>query len=177
MKNGLSRSINMLQIRLINCSIRAFPFKTQSELDDCFLQLFDEMDELKGVLKERCVTVLRQEKLVLGELISSAQLQAIAQGVLIKAIGKTRSHHFYTKNLVTAMRKRELRSPAPILFADPNWADQKFGFAVNPGTSNLELWLFNALGTSGSPLSSWKCYLDGRDKREWGLYTHPSDYS
>ncbi|MDN3507626.1 MAG: hypothetical protein P0S94_01750 [Simkaniaceae bacterium] len=66
---------------------------------------------------------------------------------------------------------------APILFfADTNWAYYDFGFAYNPGTDRLELWRVHKNRKEGAPMSQWKQYLDGSDKKEWSILMRPFEY-
>ncbi len=66
--------------------------------------------------------------------------------------------------------------PCPLLFANTNWAGNYFGFVVNPGTGNLELWRLDKILSRGTPMSAWKQWLNGSDKQAWALFTRPSEY-
>ena len=69
-----------------------------------------------------------------------------------------------------------LAAPTSLLIADTNWTNYFFGFVVNPGTLQLELWRVDRTLTRGIPMSSWKHWLNGSDKKAWTLYTNPSEY-
>ena len=66
--------------------------------------------------------------------------------------------------------------PPILYFADSNWAYYDFGFAYNPGTDALELWRIHHNRKEGVPMTIWKHYLDGREKKEWGVLMRPFEY-
>jgi hypothetical protein len=66
--------------------------------------------------------------------------------------------------------------PPAILFADTNWSNFYFGFVVNPGTGQLDLWRLNWTGTKGVPMSAWRKDLDGTSRKAWSIYTRPFEY-
>lgn len=66
--------------------------------------------------------------------------------------------------------------PRPIFIADTNWSNNYFGFVVNPATEELELWRLDYTGTTGRPIPDWKKWLDGTEKKKWGLYVRPYEY-
>lgn len=63
----------------------------------------------------------------------------------------------------------------PLLFADTNWLDYFFAFAVNPGTLELDLYRISASGKHACPMTPWRAYLDGTSDHPWGVLTRPSD--
>ena len=69
------------------------------------------------------------------------------------------------------------RPPKPLLFADTNWADYFFAFAVNPATLELDLYRVSTDGTRTFPMTPWRPYLDGSTSASWGVLTRPSDLS
>ncbi len=78
-----------------------------------------------------------------------------------------------------AKRARELSlaPPSPVLFADTNWNHYYFGFTVNPGTENLELWRWNHSAEEGISMRPWKHWLDGSTKDTWSIFINPAQYS
>jgi hypothetical protein len=78
--------------------------------------------------------------------------------------------------IATHARFIGLRPPAPLLFADTNWVNHLFGFVVNPGTQRLELWRLDPTATQGTPISEWKRWLNGTDRKLWTVYSHPHEY-
>lgn len=63
----------------------------------------------------------------------------------------------------------------PLSFADTNWLDYFFAFAVNPGTLELDLYRISESGTHACPMTPWRAYLDGTSDLPWGVLTRPSD--
>jgi hypothetical protein len=66
--------------------------------------------------------------------------------------------------------------PPPLIFADTNWPNFFFAFLVNPGTLSLELWRTDSTGTYGMPMYQWKSYVNGKQKKSWGIFTRPHQY-
>ncbi len=64
-----------------------------------------------------------------------------------------------------------LAAPTPVLFADTNWTENDFGFVVNPGTGRLELWRLDRTLSRGYPMSLWKQWVNGTDRKQWIVYT------
>lgn len=85
---------------------------------------------------------------------------------------KERVHLF----LIQALRAQGIAPPEPLLFADTNWAQFYFAFAVNPGTMELDLWRVDRLGLEGFPMLSWKNTFSAEEKHPWGVFTAPDDY-
>lgn len=75
-----------------------------------------------------------------------------------------------------AFQDNKLAVLEPMLVADTNWTKYYFGFVVNPGTAQLEMWRMNALGNKGFPMPSWKEYLQGDAQSIWGIYCRPQEY-
>ncbi len=66
--------------------------------------------------------------------------------------------------------------PSPLLFADSNWTNSFFGFIVNPGNLRLELWRLDRTMSQGVPMSAWKHWLNGTDRKTWSIFTRPYEY-
>lgn len=66
-----------------------------------------------------------------------------------------------------------LAAPTPVLFADTNWTGNYFGFVVNPGTGGLELWRLDRTLSQGFPMSAWKHFVNGSDRKPWTVITTP----
>lgn len=69
-----------------------------------------------------------------------------------------------------------LAQPTPLLFADTNWGGNDFGFVVNPGTGRLELWRLDQTLSEGVPMSAWKHWLNGVDRKTWSIFSRPYEY-
>ncbi len=70
---------------------------------------------------------------------------------------------------------QSFRAPKPLLFADTNWLDYFFAFAINPATLELDLYRVSADGSRTYPMTPWRPYLDGTTSLPWGVLTRPSD--
>ncbi len=81
-------------------------------------------------------------------------------------------------HLFVAMHARfvGIAPPTPLLFADANWTNNFFGFVVNPGNGRLELWRLDRTSSQGMPMSGWKHWLNGSDRKPWSIYTRPFEY-
>lgn len=72
---------------------------------------------------------------------------------------------------------QSFKPPSPLHFADTNWADYFFAFAVNPATLDLDLYRISTDGSRAYPMNPWRSYLDGTSTTPWGVLTRPSDLS
>lgn len=78
---------------------------------------------------------------------------------------------------IIADRARALGlAPTPLLFGDTNWPNNYFAFVVSPGTRQLELWRVDRTGSVGFPMTNWKPFLNGTDKKPWVIYTNSNEY-
>jgi hypothetical protein len=87
---------------------------------------------------------------------------------------------FFDHNVLNVMIKAlielEIKYPHPILFADSNWPNSLFGFIVGPSSLKMELWRFDESGFCGENMAAWKKWLNGTEKKEWGLFSKPYEY-
>lgn len=149
----------------------------------------DELRERVGnILK--CLTgiteQMREEILLLFDrfsltrsspLLGSKDLQDIVKAFLTLYKLQTSTSFDYHLLISRAAQKLGYALPAPIIFADTNWAKDEFGFVVNPGTGRLELWRVDYTGTVGAPMSEWKQWVNGsRPDQKWGVYVKPPEY-
>lgn len=109
--------------------------------------------------------------------LGADSLRALIQTAVLIAQGTT----FTAKNIPFEIHKIMQASgfsmPSPIIFADTNWVDYRFGFVVSPGTEELELWRLEETGSRGYPMSMWKMWLDGtRKSPQWEVYAKPFEY-
>jgi hypothetical protein len=113
----------------------------------------------------------------LESVVDAAAFQDIAKGVWCLTTGETTSNVDLHAIIAEAAQQLGYALPPPILFADTNWAKEDFGFVVNPGNNELELWRCDYLGREGNPMSSWREWLNGSRKDiKWGIYTKPYQY-
>jgi len=64
-----------------------------------------------------------------------------------------------------------LPRPNPLIFADTNWLNYFFAFAVNPATLELDLYRYDPLTKRGIPMTMW----EGEWNDIWGVLTNPGD--
>lgn len=62
--------------------------------------------------------------------------------------------------------------PEPLLFADTNWLNYSFAFAVNPATLELDLYRYDPRTKQGVPMTIWDEW-----NKTWGVLTRPGDIS
>ncbi|MFN4174026.1 MAG: hypothetical protein ACK4HV_02850, partial [Parachlamydiaceae bacterium] len=136
----------------------------QNELDDIFLSYQEAWSKLKQKLKE-------------NDLISAAGINDLIQSVLLLHHQTTFLNEDECGTLRAAAIKKGLLAPSPLIFADSNWPNFYFSFAVNPITNEFEFWRMDPLGLTGEPMGEWKEWLDGSRKDiPWGIYTQPFEY-
>jgi hypothetical protein len=110
-------------------------------------------------------------------IMNAQQLQDICKALLCLYELCTTSSEDYHAHVSAAAQQLGFAMPAPIIIADTNWIKNEFGFVVNPGNGNLELWRLNYIGSQGYPMSTWKEWLNGsRPNMNWGIYTKPFQY-
>jgi hypothetical protein len=107
----------------------------------------------------------------LSEPMTARALQDFAKGCYLLSSRSSLSHFDVHQYIA-----RRAQPFPPLLFADTNWAYYYFGFLVNPGTGQLELWRMDRTGSQGMPMSSWSKWLDGSTRTPWGIYTRPDEY-
>lgn len=111
-------------------------------------------------------------------ILTAKNLRDISKSVLLLLLKQTSMPYNYHKLIELAAQKLGYSYPMPIIFADTNWVKDKFGFAVNPGTGELELWRVDLEGANGYPMSSWEPWLNGsRPDVTWGIYTKLYEYT
>jgi hypothetical protein len=106
--------------------------------------------------------------------ISSEQIKKAAKACLLLAqnsIGFPFDVHSFITNAACEIGVSSRCLP----FADTNWSGFYFGFVINPGTQELELWRFDRSTSVGYPMSSWKKWL-GSEKKPWSIYVKPFEY-
>lgn len=112
------------------------------------------------------------------QLVSSSTLLDISKALICLVLGETSTEKDYHHLISEAAQDLGYFMPSPILFADTNWVKDEFGFVVNPGTEELELWRLDSTGTVGLPMSAWDQWMNGsRRDISWGVYNRPYEYS
>lgn len=154
------------------------PLFSKSELRDRLEHLYSAMPTISEENRETLLQVFDAcQRFSLENIVDAQRFQDIAKGLICIAFGETSSPIDYHAEVTAAAKKLGYALQAPIVFADTNWVKEYFGFVVNPGTGNLELWRTDPSGQSGFPMSSWEEWLDGSRKDiTWGIYTKPYEY-
>lgn len=110
--------------------------------------------------------------------LGAKQLIDACKALLCLLFGVTSTPNDYHLIVQKIAQKLGFAFPEPIIFADSNWVKGMFGFLVNPGTGDFELWYLDDIGSDGFPMNSWKHWLDGSRKDiPWGLYTKVYEYT
>lgn len=109
----------------------------------------------------------------LPQILTRKEVRDALSALVVFSVGKNKLPLDLNEKALLHMREKGKEPPPSILFADTNWEESYFAFQVNPGTQELELWKTNRLGTTGSPMSYWRHWLDGsRRSPTWGI--HPT---
>jgi hypothetical protein len=108
--------------------------------------------------------------------ISSKDLFSITSACLIMLKDKIFFKDDIQGRIIEAMKNQGLSMPMPMLVGDANWFNSYLGFTINPSTIELELWCFDFRGKTGQPIKAWKKWLNGTDKKKWGLFNKPFEY-
>lgn len=155
------------------------PLFTVTELKERIHKIFSLLPGMGARTVDHVLQLFEQIPLKKGDLpyIGARQLQDICKALLCLTEASTTTSHDYHLHISLAAQKLGFAMPAPLIFADTNWVKDMFGFVVNPGTGKLELWRIDYTGSNGSPMSSWKQWLDGsRPDLKWGIYIKPYQY-
>ncbi|QZA58150.1 hypothetical protein [Candidatus Rhabdochlamydia porcellionis] len=129
---------------------------------------------LSSVLNPKIQEIIEQFSLPKTAFISAIQMKKIAKACLLLAqssIGFSFDVHCFITHAACEIGL----SPRCLIFADTNWPGFYFGFVINPGTQDLELWRFDASRSMGYPMSAWKKWL-GSENKPWAVYVKPSEY-
>jgi len=184
--------VNILEDKPFNQPLGGVPLES-ADVDGLLYSLLPMMDETLF-----CKAVTRVLREVLGSdegkgtaalldgvfqraghsrVYTSKDLREVCLSLIMLNRGSVTAPDAYPALIARAAQKLKFAMPAPLLFADSNWAKDGFGFVINPGTGHFELWRLNATGTAGEPMSAWNKWLDGSQKdRLWGIYTRPHEY-
>ncbi len=125
---------------------------------------------------EKLEEVLRLFPDVPAPLLTAQEIKEIAKGCYLLAEKKITLALDLHRYVAKHARFIGAAPPTPLLFADTNWAGNYFGFIVNPGTGRLELWRLDSTASQGVPMSEWKHWLNGLEKKNWSIFTRPYEY-
>ena len=152
------------------------PLFSDFQLHERLEALFHEMEELDHDETEHLIKAVRKLEVGRYSIFSSVDLLNVAKGLLISLLQTTRSPVPFHQGITRTLSKLGFSHPAPLIVGDSNWVKKRFAFVVGPGSRELELWCVDNCGGEGRPLSIWKPYLDGRQQKDWGLFTSLSQY-
>lgn len=129
-------------------------------------------NQYESIRIDRDTQTLLASKLVKGEFFPHASSLTLTEfrTFLLKAAPKLEDE-------IDNLLYQSFPTHPPLLFADTNWLDYAFAFAVNPATLELDLYRISADNTRAYPMNPWRSYLDGSTTTPWGVLTRPSDYS
>jgi len=172
------RKLELVAEELDAILYRCLPLFPEHALQEKLREIFEGLDVIDEPLKQAIYSFfpLMEERLEKYRILTAEDLREIAKALVILGIKNTRSSICFHDKITAIMQKNGMSYPAPLLFADTNWVKNVFGFTVNPGTRNIELWRFDDSGSEGRPISIWKHYLNGIRKEEWGLYVSSHQY-
>ncbi len=108
--------------------------------------------------------------------LSSLALQRLIHSLYLLASGRLSSPRDIQWEIRALLRRKKLALPAPLLFADTNWAKEYFAFIVNPSDATLGLWRTDYLGLAATPMDEWRQWLSGPQTIPWAVYVNPSEY-
>lgn len=153
-----------------------FPGYQMRERVEAVLQRIPGLKEGKIKALMRLYEVF-SETLAGQEVYSAKTLRETCLALFLLDSGTSASPVDLHKYISRIMQKLGYAMPEPFIFADTNWVKDYFGFVVSPGSCHLELWRLDNLGISGTPMSSWKQWINGsRKDRTWGIYNQPQQY-
>ncbi len=157
---------------------RLLPLFRASELKNRLSQLFILIPGFHTDHIQEMLTLLDQfPSTDPDEILSSIQLQEIAEALLCLSLRTTTTSVNYSLLITRTAQELGFALKAPIIFADTNWVKDMFGFVVNPGTGQYELWRLDDLGRKGYPMTEWKKWVDGsQPQARWGVYTKPFEF-
>ncbi len=173
-----SGRLEWLADEIDSCLYKSLPLFPDHLLEKRLEAIFELLFKTDLKLKKRALAAVKrvQDRIGHYKIFSSEDLRRMALSLVLLSEETTKSSHFYYQLVTETMRELGYALPGPILFADTNWVKNVFGFVVNPGSAQLELWRFDECGSEGTPMRMWKQYVNGTSRQEWGLYTNPYQY-
>lgn len=154
------------------------PFFPIQELPGCLSSLFHA---LPGITPEMSLDMLsmldKTQRPYDWQVVSAKQLKELCKALICLQKRRSATSLDYPLLISKAAQHLGFAMPAPVIFGDTNWMKDEFGFVVNPGTGQFELWRFDYTGSEGYPMSNWAEWLNGsRPDRKWGIYIRPYEY-
>ncbi len=113
----------------------------------------------------------------LSEIMSAKEIREIAKAIYLVSKGSLISSFDLHEVMSKKAEEMRLAPPSPLLFADTNWSQFFFGFVVNPGTLQLELWRMQPSCGPAFPMSSWNKWFTKENTAPWNICVRPFEYS
>lgn len=158
---------------------RSLPLFRSYKLQEYLDRIFNEIPGLSEVETAELHEIVAwfSDKYGGQRVLSARQLMNYAKMILSIGLGTTRTSIDYPLEISKAAQKLGFALSAPVIFADTNWVKDLFGFVVNPGTGELQLWRMDYTGVEGEPMSVWNKWLNGSQKEpKWGIFNKPIQY-
>lgn len=155
------------------------PLFHRTKVETYLQELLAELPEMDERRLKRLMAVYHKlsPRVAQQAVVTSFELQSIAKSLLMIEQEGAICQLDYHLLIRTAAAKLGLAMPRPVIFADTNWVTDYFAFVVSPGTAEWELWRVDRTGAEGTPMSWWKKWLDGSQKKpDWGILTDPTQY-
>ncbi len=159
---------------------QALPLTRGHGLKDALLAIFEKLPPISFEERVKREALIQQavDTMPGATYLTAEGLQDLAKGIICKSSKMVRFPINYHAEVSRVSSEQGLAMPVPILFADTNWVRDEFAFVVSPGSGKLELWRMDSTGRVGSPLPSWKEWVDGsRKDRTWGVFANPFEYT
>ena len=156
------------------------PLFPSYQLEERVEKILARLPGLTGKNKKNMLKTLKEISGKIGgqKILSSSDLRDYIKAMICIETLNTSSRFDYPLEINRAMQGLGYSISIAITFADTNWVRDEFGFVVNPGTGNLELWRVDYTGSVGAPMSMWQEWLNGsRKEPDWGIYTKPFEYT
>lgn len=168
------------QIEIDSTLYSLLPLFPKSVLKERVESIYAAIPHITDKQREELMAVFDMASQGFGQysLIDASRLQDICKGLICLTFEETTSEVDYHFLISSAAQQLGYAMPAPIIFADTNWIKEEFGFVVNPGSGEFELWRVDETGRVGAPMAQWDQWLNGsKQKPDWGVYTKPYEYS
>jgi hypothetical protein len=134
-------------------------------------------DLLSGLDVPHLEKVLDSYPDYLAEIMSAKEVREIAKAVYLLSKGSLITSFDLHEMICKKAEEMGLSPPAPLLFADTNWSQFYFGFVINPGTLQLELWRLQPSSGAAFPMSAWNKWFTEETTASWNICVRPFEYS
>lgn len=157
-----------------------WPLFPINQLNERLKAIWERLPGLTEKIKRQLSEALEKltDRYLDSRYLGASSLQEICAALLCIVYKRTSLPVDMHAAITAAAQELGFAMPRPIIFADSNWNHHYFAMVVNPGTRQLDLWRVDATGREGSPMLTWKHWLDGtRKEPQWGIYISPEEYT